>query len=472
MTVRAQMINPPAAAGVKMVREGRCMQRAGAWTAVWSPISLATIAAVLSAEGIECRVDDCIIESLGAEALLARARAFKPDLFVINTATPSIEPDLALATTIKAEFPSALILAIGIHVTALPRESLALAPGLDAVVKGEPELTVRDAALAHRDRKPLTGIPGLHLRGKHGKGNAPEREFADLDALPLPAWELVKTDLYRLPFSGRPFLLVGTSRGCPYNCRFCADAAYYGRALRVKSPERIVAELRHARDRFGIVDFLFWSESFTLRRDWTREVLQEIIRAGLEVRIVCNSRADQVDPELLELMRQAGVWMIGYGLESGSQRILDLMNKQVTVEQNLQAVLWTRDAGIQVTAHMVLGYPGETAETIRETIDFACSLPIDYVQFYCSVPFPGSRLFQLCLDQELFIDQPWELFEQNSSVINTPDLAAAEVMAWRSRAFRRFYLRPRRVWRVLREEVGLRGLPRFVRMMWDFREWT
>jgi radical SAM superfamily enzyme YgiQ (UPF0313 family) len=171
-------------------------------------------------------------------------------------------------------------------------------------------------------------------------------------------------------------------------------------------------------------------------------------------------------------MRSAGVWMIGYGLESGSQRILDLMNKQVTVEQNLQAVLWTRDAGIQVTAHMVLGYPGETAETIRETIDFACSLPIDYVQFYCSVPFPGSRLFQLCLDQELFIDQPWELFEQNSSVINTPDLAAAEVMAWRSRAFRRFYLRPRRVWRVLREEVGLRGLPRFVRMMWDFREWT
>ena len=469
--MRAMLINPPAAAGVNMVREGRCMQRAGAWTAVWAPISLATIAAVLSREGISCRLDDCIIEGVSAAGVLARAVEFKPDLIVINTATPSIESDLGLATILKAELPNAVILAFGIHVSALPRDSLALAPGLDAVVIGEPELTVRDAALAIRDKKPITGIPGIGVRGRQ-KNPAPEREFADLDALPLPAWDLVKTDLYRLPFTGRPFLLVGTSRGCPHSCRFCADAAYYGRHLRMKSPERIVAELKTCRDKHQVSDFLFWSESFTLRREWTQAVLEEIIRADLGIRFVCNSRTDHVDPDLLALLRRAGGWMIGFGLESGSQHILDLMGKNVSLEQNRQAVLWAKEAGLQVTAHMVLGYPGETAETIAETIRFSRSLPLDYAQFYCAVPFPGSRMFQLCLDQELFIDEPWEKFEQNFSIINTPELSAAEVMAWRSRAFRSFYLRPARVWRVMRHEVGLRGLPRFLRMMWDFKEWA
>ena len=469
--MRAMMINPPAAAGVNMVREGRCMQRAGAWTAVWAPISLATIAAVLSREGIQCRLDDCIIEGVNTAGVLARAREFKPDLIVINTATPSIESDLDLATTLKAELPNAVTIAIGIHVSALPRESLALAPGLDAVVIGEPELTVRDAALAARDKKPISGIPGIGVRGKQ-KTPAPAREPADLDALPMPAWDLVKTDLYRLPFSGRPFLLLGTSRGCPYTCRFCADAAYYGRRLRVKSPGRIVAELQTARDKYRVSDFLFWAESFTLRREWTQAVLEEIIRADLGIRFVCNSRADHVDPGLLELLRRAGCWMIGFGLESGNQGILDIMGKNITVEQNRQAVLWAKAAGLQVTAHLALGYPGETAETIADTIRFARRLPLDYAQFYCVVPFPGSRMFQLCLDQELFIDEPWERFEQNFSIISTPELSAAEVMAWRSRAYRSFYLRPSRVWRVLRHEVGLRGLPRFLRMMWDFRAWA
>lgn len=469
--MRAMMVNPPAAGGVSMVREGRCMQRAGAWTAVWAPISLATIAAVLRREGIVCRVDDCIIEGVDNAGLLARAREFKPDLIVINTATPSIVSDLGSATELKAEFPNAVILAIGIHVTALPRESLAIAPGLDAVVRGEPELTVREVALAVRDRKPYAGLAGVSVRGKK-KEPSPEREPADLDALPPPAWDLVRTDLYRLPFNGRPFLLVGTSRGCPHSCRFCADATYYGRRLRVKSPERIVAEMKTARDKHGVSDFLFWSESFTLRRDWTQAVLEEIINANLGVRFVVNSRADHVDPDLLELLRRAGCWMVGYGFESGSQRILDLTGKNVSVEQNRQAVIWTKAAGLQVTAHFVLGYPGETAETIVETIRFARNNPIDYAQFYCAVPFPGSRLFQLCLDQELFIDEPWERFEQNYSIITTPELSAAEVMAWRSVAYRRFYLRPRRIWRVLRDEVGLRGMPRFLRMMWDFKEWA
>jgi anaerobic magnesium-protoporphyrin IX monomethyl ester cyclase len=469
--MRVHLINPPAHHGVAIVREGRCMQRAGAWTAVWAPISLATIAAVLEAEGIECRLDDCIIEGLTVADLLERARGFEADLFVLNTATPSIDSDLALADSLKQQHPSARVAAIGIHVTALPEDALAQAPGLDAVVRGEPELTVRALALAQRDGRPWPGIAGATVRTEGGIAAGPDREGADLDALPFPAWHLVRRELYRLPFSDRPFLLIGTSRGCPHACAFCADPAYYGHALRVKSPDKIVAELRVARDSFGIRDFLFWSESFTLKRDWTRAVLEAIIAADLGVRFVVNSRVDHVDPDLLALLARAGAWMIGYGIESGDEAVLRAMHKTISRADSDNAVRWSRQAGLRVTAHVVLGFPGETLASLRRTVDFVCALPLDFAQFYCAVPFPGSRLYDLAREQGLLNGAPWERFEQNRAVISTPTLAASEVEQWRRRAYRRFYFRPGRIYRVLREDVGWRGAPNFARMLLAFREW-
>ncbi|HUT52832.1 MAG TPA: radical SAM protein [bacterium] len=469
--MRAHLINPPAAGGVDIVREGRCMQRAGAWTAVWAPISLATIGAVLEDAGVTCRLDDCIIEKISVEDVLSRARSFKPDLIVINTATPSIVSDLGLADRLKRELPGSYILAIGIHVTALPEESLRMAPGLDAVVRGEPELTVKDVAAALGAGRAAAGLAGVSARSGGGIAHGPERAAADLDTLPFPAWRLARPERYKLPFTGRPFLLIGTSRGCPFHCDFCADPAYYGHALRLKSPERIVSELKAARDGHGIRDFLFWSESFTLKREWTMAVLDAIIAADPGVRFVVNSRADHVDPELLTKLKRAGCWMIGFGLESGSARTLALMDKKITPEQNRSAVAWSREAGLQVTAHFVIGYPGETEDGIRETIEFACSLPLDYAQFYCAVPFPGSALYKKARGEGWLLDAPWELFEQNFSVLSYPGLSRERIMELRRYAYRRFYSRPARVWRVLKGSVGIRGAPRFVRMALSFREW-
>ncbi len=471
--MRAHLINPPAHQGVDMVREGRCMQRAGAWTAVWPPISLATIAAVLEADDVDVRLDDCIIEKVSKQGLLQRARDFGADLFVINTATPSIDSDLALADDLRREFPQAIIAAIGIHVTALPEDSLTAAPGLDVIIRGEPELTARELARAQRDGNPIAGLAGTTVKNGDEIITGPDAQMADLDELPPPAWDHVKRELYCMPFTDHPFLLIGTSRGCPFHCRFCADPTYYGHKLRTKSPGRIVAELRTARERWGVRDFLFWSESFTLKRDWTMEVLDAIIDADLDLRFVVNSRSDHVDPELLARLKKAGAWMIGYGIESGSQRVLDLMNKNIKVADNLNALARAREAGLKTTAHMVLGYPGETVETIKQTIDFACAAPLDYAQFYCASAFPGSELYQKARDAGwIEAGAPWERFEQNYALISTPELSATEVMAWRGRAYRRFYSRPGRIYRVLRDEVGVRGAPRFARMALSFLGWV
>jgi len=465
--MRVHLINPPAAAGVDMVREGRCMQRAGAWTAVWPPISLATMAAVLRDHGFECRLSDCIIEHADLAELKRGVSGWKPDVAIINTATPSIEHDLAVADEIKSVAPGCVTAAIGIHVTALPEQSLAMSDGLDAVIMGEPELTGLDLARAVSGGRPLSGIAGLALRRGRGEG----RELADLDSLPFPAWDLARRELYTLPFSGRPFLMVGTSRGCPYHCRFCADPTYYGHKLRTRSPGGIVAEIKRDRDEFGVRDFLFWSESFTLKREWTRQVLEELIRADLGVRFVVNSRTDHVDPELLKLLRRAGCWMIGYGVESGSQRVLDLMGKKITVEDNVNAVRWAREAGLQVTAHMVIGYPGERAEDIEQTVRFACSQPIDFAQFYCAAPFPGSELFKEAGEKGWIEGSGWESFEQNLCALHAPGLSPQEIMEWRRRAYLRFYGRPSRMIKALVRDAGLRGGPRLARMLLEFRGW-
>jgi radical SAM superfamily enzyme YgiQ (UPF0313 family) len=301
----------------------------------------------------------------------------------------------------------------------------------------------------------------------------PDRPFVrDLDDLPFPAWDLIRTALYRMPFSGERFLLVGTGRGCPHACTFCADRTYYGNRLRLRSPASVADELeRNGRD-FGIRDFLFWSESFTLSRRFAISLAEEIIRRRLDVRWVCNSRVDHVDRELLALFRRAGCWMIGYGIESGVQRILDSVRKGATVEQARAAVEASHAAGLQVTGHCVLGFPGETRADIVQTIRFALDIDLDFAQFYCAVPFPGSQLYREARAAGWICSDDWSRFEQNFSVLNTPQLSAEEIMELRRAAYRRFYLRPRLIARTLKQTHSLQQFGRLAGSVKDFLTWV
>ncbi len=474
--MKAYCINPPAADGIKIVREGRCMQRQGAWTAVWAPISLAYCSSILEKEGWEVILSDCIVEDIGFDALDEKVRAFAPDLVIINAVTPSIESDLSTCGRVKAVSPGTLTAVIGIHPTSLPEECLNMAPGLDIVIRGEPEPTVRDIA---RSMKPgmtagsLAGIDGVSCRRGGAIVHAGDRTpLANLDELPFPAWHLVDREKYIMPFTDTPFLLLATSRGCPYPCAFCADAAYYGKKLRTRSPGNIVDELAWVRKRFGISEFLFWSESFTIDRAFATAVAQAIIDRGLRVSWVCNSRVDNVDREMLELFRKAGCWMIGFGVESGNQAVLDAMKKRITISQIEAAIRASKEAGLEVTGHSVLGFPGETVSTMKDTIALASRLPFDFVQFYCFVPFPGSPLYRTAREAGWLTTGDWTRFEQNFSVIDTPQLKAEEVMRWRQKAYRVFYLRPRTILRTLKKLRSPRELRNFLRMAADFLSWV
>lgn len=470
--MKALLLNPPADRGVRQVREGRCMQRAGAWTAIWSPISLATIGAVLRENGFEVKIIDAIVECVNFEALETIVKNYQPRITIINAATPSIESDLSTCRIIKRIDSKITTAIIGIHGTALAGECLAMQPDLDCVIRGEPEMTALELCCAVRDSKALNGVTGLSFRKQQQPIDNPDRAYIEnLDTLPFPAWDLVERDKYRMPFTRKKFLLAATSRGCPYQCVFCADKAYYGTKLRLRSPKRIVDELEWIGQQFQIKDFLFWSESFTINLDFAKAVADEIFQRKLGIQWVCNSRVDNVDEELLQKIKRAGCWMIGFGIESGNQAVLDSVKKGIHIQDTIRAIELSKRAGLEVTAHCVLGFPADTKETILQTIEFVKKLALDYAQFYCAVPFPGSELYKLAQENNWICSADWRRFEQNFSVLNTPRLRAEEIMRIRNFAYRSFYFRPKIIGNVLRRIKTPVQFFQLLKGVVDFFDW-
>ncbi len=448
------------------------MQKEGVWTTTWPPISLTESAAVLRQRGHEVQVNDCSVEGVDKQKLKEVVREFSPDLVVMNSTTPSLNFDMTIPSLIKEEFPDVKIAAFGIHVGSLPDESFAMNDALDFIVRGEPEMTIADLADNLSSGGDLTKVPGLSSRVNGSIVHAEDREFIpDINELPYPAWDLVNLDNYTLPFSGNRFLMVTTARGCPYKCTYCVAPSYYGRKIRMRKVDSIVEELEFLRSKYGVEDFFFWSESFTIIKKAIKDLCREIIRRDLKIRWVCNSRVDNVDLELLELMKKAGCWMISYGVESGDQQILDSIKKDITIDKIRESIKLTRQVGFQIAGHFVLGLPGETKATLRKTYDFACNLDLDYAQFYCASPWPGSEFYKTAKSEGWLASDNWDDYEQDKSVLNYPGLSAEEITKFRDWASIHFYMRTKIVWRTLTRIKSPGEFINFIKMLRAFLTW-
>jgi len=448
--MKVLIINPPAVDNVKIVREGRCMQRQEAWGTSWAPLTLTIMAAILRDAGFTVRLLDCSNDGISFEGLKKIIEDFRPGLIIANTSTPSITGDLKVASLAKKVNKDIKTIFFGIHVTALPEETFKEDPGVEFLACGEPEYTVRDFALALRDGLPVSGVEGLVFKAEGAVVTNEKRPLIEnLDELPDPAWDLVNIKGYKLPITERPFLLVLTGRGCPYPCVFCAAAAFYGKKPRLRSPGRIVSEMKRVKEKYGVKDFLFWSENAISEKKQIYEISQGLAKNVPGIKWVCNGRVDMIDEELLKMMKKAGCWMIGYGIEAGTDRVLGLMRKNTKVGDMERAVKLTKKAGVEVTGHVIVGFPGETKEDILETAKMVKKLDFDYIQVYCSVPFPGSALYEEAKRKNLIKSRDWTMFEQNFSVMETPSLSAREVMEQRERMIREFYLDPRKIIKTL-----------------------
>ena len=467
--MKTYLLNPTLKDHTKFIREGRCMQKASSWATVWPPITLAQLGTIAQKWG-PVRLLDGEVESLAIDELLADLRAVAPDLVVVNTGFPSIDGDMAIARQIKQALPEAKVLAFGVYFTMLEKQAFENYPFLDFCLVGEPEITFTELLQSLNENHPaLAEIPGLiYSEGTDLRVNAPRPLLEDLDVLPPIDRDLLQNDRYRLPHNNKVFTLINTARGCPYSCTYCIVKTYYGRKARRHSLARILEEVQTCREKYGIQEFLFWEEVFSLDKAFLREFCQALIDRQWNIRWAATTRVTAVDAETLALMRRAGCYLIGLGVESGSQAILNNAKKGQTLEDTRRAVRLAREAKIQTMGHFIFGLPGETVDTAEETIRFMLGLGLDYMQCYCAVPYPKTELGDLARAQGWIRAEKWSQYDfGGNSILQTDTLNPEQVDYFRSKAFRRFYFRPGYIARKLFRDLSIRQMVR----MAGFGDW-
>ena len=434
------LFNPPHPQGRGFTREGRCTQEAGVWATQWPPVSLATAAAFLEADGHAVRIMDFPAMGYDVTAIRQMISRDRPGFAIWNTGTPTLEFDLGIARVIKGASHKTITGVMGTHVSVLPEWALKIS-SIDVVIRREPEQTIRNLSV-HEDRK-WDSIKGISYRDpENGKiRHNPDPDFLHPEDIPFPAWHHLDISPYRLPLKGRPFLILAPIRGCPYPCSFCTAPIYYGKRLRKRPVRLVVDEIEYGITRFKVRDFLIWADTFTADMEYCKKFCQEIMVRGLNISWTCNSRVDRVDKEMLDLMKKAGLWMISFGLESGNNEILKATGKDITVDQSKGAVSMAHEIGIKTSGHFIFGLPGETEKRMRQTLAFALDLPLDIAQFYTAAPFPGTRLYDQALKNGWLRGD--SAFSQSRAAMDLPGLPARRVEAFRRYAYRKFYMRSR-----------------------------
>ncbi|MHC4872335.1 MAG: B12-binding domain-containing radical SAM protein [Planctomycetota bacterium] len=413
------------------------------WSGVASimpPLGLAWIAAVLEQEKHEVEILDTHALRMDHDKIREELQSRgKYDIYGITATTALIRSALQISKNIKQLFSDTITVLGGVHPTVLPEEVIKDS-NVDIVVRGEGEHTLLEIA----DGKPLTEITGITYRDGEEIIHTPERELiADLNDLPLPAYHLLPMDKYH-PAAGAAKNLPATSmlatRGCPGRCTFCYRI--FGPRLRVRKGERIAEELKLLYDKYGIREICFYDDTFTAVKKEIRAFCECLKEMKLDLTWNCFSRVDSVDEEILKLMKETGCHQVMYGIESGSEKILTNIGKRADLEKAIRAVKLTQEAGLDVRAAFMLGNPGETKETIEETINLAIRLNPELAIFNITTPFPGTEMFEWADKEGYLLTYNWEDYDLAHAVMELPTISRAEVQEYYNKAYRRFFFRP------------------------------
>jgi anaerobic magnesium-protoporphyrin IX monomethyl ester cyclase len=432
---------PPLEKGV-FVKEGRCQARSGA--ELWPPVTLGIVAAQLKNHGYDIKVMDAPALNIGLKGIKDFVKKNRFDAVVFNSTTVTFFDDLQSARVIKEVDPGIINIFYGTHATARPDDVLA-EDAIDFAVRNEPEIITLSLLDAIRDKKDLRSIKGVSFKDDGKIINNEKAEFIkNLDELPYPGLEFFPIEKYRLPHNGRKWTVIRTSRGCPSKCSYCTARLYYGNRWRFRSPKHVLDEIERDVKQFGITHFLFNSDTFNLNKVWVKEVCDGIKERGLEISWMCNSRVDTIDEKTLRMMKDAGCWLVSFGFESGSQKILDNVEKGATIEQAEQAMKIVKSVGLKSIGYFILGLPGESEETIRETIRFAHKLNPTYARFFKAVPYPGTEFGELAEESGWMKNgHAWNRYDQaDCDVYELETISSKEINGWLRKAYLGYYLRP------------------------------
>jgi anaerobic magnesium-protoporphyrin IX monomethyl ester cyclase len=425
------------------------------------PMNLAEIGAFLRQFDFEVQIWDFEVEGFSREAVRTKVEDFRPAVVGITAMTPVVPNAQLIAACIKECAPETVVVIGGPHASALPGETLQQFPSFDCAAFGEGEVTMRELCDAVRQGKRAHELPGVAWRNDDTALIGPPRPLIeDLDTIPYPARDLLQLSLYTgvtpTPgLSGVHPTEISISRGCPHRCTFCASAVVWGRRVRSRSAAHVAGEIKECVDRWHFDHFTFNDDTFAFRPDRIKPVMDTLGELGATWD--CHTSVHSVDEGILRKMAESGCRKIAYGVESGSPRVLSLIGKKVDLEWAKRVFAWTHDAGILSQAFFMIGsHPSETVEEVKCTARMIRQLDPDLLQVAIAVPLPGTELFKLMSDGHLLDGTDWSTFQFFDAVPSwsTDHLTGTDMVQWQKKLLRRFYLRPRYVWRRL---VRLRG---------------
>jgi hopanoid biosynthesis associated radical SAM protein HpnJ len=411
-------------------------------TSFWYPTWLCFPAAMIEGS----RVVDATVQKFDLEKCLEIAKDF--DMVVMYTSTPTLMIDIETARRIKEIKPSIVTVLTGPHVTILPEESLRAGKGaIDIVCRGEFDYSTKELC----EGRPWNTIDGLSFM-QEGKlvQTADRPMIEDLDALPFVA-PIYKRDLpiseYIIPHFKNPYVSIYSSRGCPSKCIYCLwPQTFSGQRMRTRSPQNVFEEIKWITENIPEMrELSFDDDTFSANRQHAQEIARLIKPLGISWTI--NARAN-TDYETLKVMREAGLRHVVVGYESGNAQILKNIKKGVTKEQALKFTKDCKNLGLSIHGAFIMGLPGETKETIQETIQFAKDMDLNSIQASLASPYPGTEFYTMCKEQgwissDSFLDEGGH----QKCVINYPHLSNAEIFNSVEEFYDKFYFRPKYILR-------------------------
>ncbi len=405
-------------------------------------LGLGYLAAVLEKNNYSVDVIDCQTINFTYEDFKNEIGKRKPDVVGVTSTILTYKPALRIAEIAKEIHPKCVTVIGGPHVSFWDREALQECKQLDVVVRKEGEYTLLELVQRLHAGKDYHDVLGTTCRKNKEIIRNPDRPFIEnLDELPFPDrhfWPIECLQKY-----GTMVFSLVSSRGCVQWCNFCIEVRAHGRKFRVRSPKNVVDELEFLYKTYDARYFAFLDDAFTINQRRAMEICEEIKKRKLEIKWACETRVDMVTKELLTKMKEAGCADVWFGIESGSKKMLEAIQKGITPEQTIRAFKWAKEVGIKPNPNVILGVPGETVETARETIKFVEKLIPDYLGCYTvATPYPGTPMYDYVREKGWLRVTDFDKYDNATPTFETPTLSTKELMEIYDQIPQSFYFRP------------------------------
>lgn len=415
------------------------------------PAGLAYIASMVRDEH-EVKIVDSLSEDFTFDDIRKIIKEFDPRVVGI-TATTSMIPDAYRVAKIAKEVNKDIFTVIGgPHVTFLPDRTMKECKYIDFVVRGEGENTFKELIDAIEKGRGFKDIKGLSYKKNKVINNPPRELIKNIDEIPIPSYDLLPMKKYKVDRT--EFGTVMTSRGCPFQCIFCSSSLQFGKIWRAHSPERVIEELSILTGDYGIREIEFLDDTFTLSNKRAIEISKAIRKEKLDISWSASSRVNTFSREVGREIRKAGCHTLYFGIESGTQKILNFIGKGITLDQSRRAVKDAKNVGLKAFGSFIIGFPDETREEVKKTMKFSRRVGVNYAQFTVATPYPGTRLWYLALREKLLTTMNWRNFTTLTPVLKLKYFTQSQISRLLMIAYARFYIRPKILIRDILEDKG------------------